>query len=323
VFIAVTIRAFMLLFLAAIGCGAEGPAVSGGTTDVGDATTGATASTTDTASEGPTSASSDASTSTGTSPETCNGSALLCERSYDAVVFPGTHNSFSATESGFAPIAANQTHPIPTQLADGIRVFLLDVYLEGEETVLCHGACGFGSTPHREVLQQIADFLAAQPTEVLTIIYEDHASAAEIEADFVAIGLVELTYVHDGGPWPTLSEMIAANTRLVVTAEQGAPPPPWYQHVWDLTWDTPYTFMSIDAFTCDPNRGDPSHPLFLVNHWVSTEANLPDAAAAPSANALDVLLDRIDACPRLPTFLAVDFYEQGDLFEAVQTLNGL
>jgi hypothetical protein len=117
--------------------------------------------------------------------------------------------------------------------------------------------------------------------------------------------------------------MIAANTRLVVTAEQGAPPPPWYQHVWDLTWDTPYTFMSIDAFTCDPNRGDPSHPLFLVNHWVSTEANLPDAAAAPSANALDVLLDRIDACPRLPTFLAVDFYEQGDLFEAVQTLNGL
>jgi hypothetical protein len=129
--------------------------------------------------------------------------------------------------------------------------------------------------------------------------------------------------VHEGGTWPTLAEMISANTRLVVTAEQGGPPPAWYQHVWDLSWDTPYTFMSIDAFNCDPNRGNPNNPLFLVNHWVNTDANLPDPNAAAAANAFDVLMARVDDCPRLPTFLAVDFYDMGDLFDAVATLNGL
>ncbi len=57
----------------------------------------------------------------------CNGSHALCSRPLQDVVFPGTHNSFAASEEPGWHFA-NQTYPIPRQLKDGIRAFLLDVH---------------------------------------------------------------------------------------------------------------------------------------------------------------------------------------------------
>jgi hypothetical protein len=57
----------------------------------------------------------------------CNGVAGLCDRRLDEVVFPGTHNSFAASdEPGW--YFANQTYPISRQLDDGIRALLIDVH---------------------------------------------------------------------------------------------------------------------------------------------------------------------------------------------------
>jgi hypothetical protein len=57
----------------------------------------------------------------------CNGAAALCGRRLDEVVFPGTHNSFAASdEPGWH--FANQRYGIARQLDDGIRALLLDVH---------------------------------------------------------------------------------------------------------------------------------------------------------------------------------------------------
>jgi hypothetical protein len=57
----------------------------------------------------------------------CNGSAALCSRRLNEVVFPGTHNSMSAADRpGW--LFANQRHDIPTQLHDGIRLLLIDTH---------------------------------------------------------------------------------------------------------------------------------------------------------------------------------------------------
>jgi hypothetical protein len=57
----------------------------------------------------------------------CNGSASLCGRRLDQVVFPGTHNSYAASaEPGWH--FASQRYAIPRQLDDGIRALLLDVH---------------------------------------------------------------------------------------------------------------------------------------------------------------------------------------------------
>jgi hypothetical protein len=77
--------------------------------------------------------------------------------------------------------------------------------------------------------------------------------------------------------------------------------------------------------TCDPNRGPDDAPLFLMNHWVSRIA--PDRQTAAIVNAHDAVVGRARRCAtergRLPNFVAVDFYGIGDVFDAVDELNGL
>ncbi len=57
----------------------------------------------------------------------CNGAPSLCDRRLDEVVFPGTHNSFAASEEPGWHFA-NQRYGIARQLDDGIRALLLDVH---------------------------------------------------------------------------------------------------------------------------------------------------------------------------------------------------
>lgn len=256
----------------------------------------------------------------------CNGHPQLCARRYDEVVFPGTHNSFSARDAGFSQLNANHRRVLATQLAEGVRVLLLDVTTDAGETVLCHGPCSLGRIPHADALADIKAFLDAEPREVLTIIYQDDISPAELAADIADAGLDPYVYTH-AGAFPTLGEMIDAGARLVVTLENGGPPPAWAHHVWDIAWDTPYTFHSQNEFTCALGRGAKDNPLFLINHWISNQLDLPSEPDAAVVNVYDVLHARAVQCMQetgdLPNFIAVDFYEQGDLFAVVAALNGL
>ncbi|MEM7154666.1 MAG: hypothetical protein AAF799_17590 [Myxococcota bacterium] len=261
----------------------------------------------------------------------CNGHVELCDRSFDQVVFPGTHNSHAALDDGFPIINANHQRGIAQQLDDGVRVMLLDIYpdpADDEQIVLCHGPCILASLPHLDGLQTIVDFLRDNPREVLTIIYQDAVDVEEVAQDFALTTADTLTYAHQPGTaWPTLGEMIEADTRLVITAESGGPPPAWYHHVWDEAWDTPYGPSSIDDLSCDHNRGSTDHDLFLMNHWVNTLVGLPDQGGASEVNSTDVLLTRAQECwerwDHPPNFVVVDWYEQGDLFAVVDTLNGI
>ena len=57
----------------------------------------------------------------------CNGIAALCDRRLDEVALAGTHNSMSAADRpGW--YFANQVHPIPRQLEDGIRLLMIDAH---------------------------------------------------------------------------------------------------------------------------------------------------------------------------------------------------
>lgn len=252
----------------------------------------------------------------------CNGHEALCDRPYDQVLFPGTHNAMSNREDRW--ILPNQNRNLRNQLRDGIRVLLLDVYDQNGEILLCHSICAAGRRPFLDAMNELRSFLDANPGEVVTLILEDYVTAEQIEEVMEAAGLVERAWTQTiGEPWPTLREMVDAGRTLVVTAQSRRPPPAWLHNIWQHGWDTPFTFSSVDDFTCRANRGDSSHPLFLVNHWILNPAASPDHARL--ANPREVLLERIETCrdqwDRLPTFLAVDFYEIGDLFDVVDELN--
>ena len=78
--------------------------------------------------------------------------------------------------------------------------------------------------------------------------------------------------------------------------------------------------------SCRPNRGPKGAPLFLINHWVSTDPT-PRPSDARKVNAYAPLLARARACDRIrdhqPNLLAVNFYKRGDVFKVADTLNGV
>ena len=125
--------------------------------------------------------------------------------------------------------------------------------------------------------------------------------------------------------------MIASGKRAIVMAENkgGGDAVPWYAQGFDLAQETPYTFNSIEALeakdSCDENRGDVDNPLFQLNHWVEAIPRSPKTAA--KENAFDFLHPRAIRCAKqrglLPNLVAVDFWEQGDLFEVARRLSGL
>jgi hypothetical protein len=201
---------------------------------------------------------------------------------------------------------------------------------------LCHTFCELGATPLQTGLKDIHDFLVTHPSEVVVVVNQDYVTPA----DFVkAVGDAGLTpYVFKGlsdSPLPTLREMIESDQRLVLLAENNAGAASWYQLAYKrLTEETPYDFPDATdltaqaglAATCKANRGPSAAPLFLVNHWVSTDP-VPRPSDADKVNAYAPLLRRARDCQRirkhLPNLLAVNFYKRGDLFRVVDTLNGI
>ena len=256
-------------------------------------------------------------------PEGCNGHVELCDVPFDQVAFAGTHNSMAAAEDEF--IGPNQEFGIDRQLEDGIRALLLDTYKWNGDLFLCHSTCEIGATALIPSLRRIRQFLEEHPGEVLTIIFQDNISPAETEIAFVESGLVDFVYTHEtGADWPTLGDMARMGTRVLVTAEASGPPPEWYQHAWDLIFDTNYSFGTIEEFSCDLNRGSEGNELFLLNHWISNPFSNPIAAA--EANSYKVLNERAQTCrterEHIPNFVTVDFYDLGDVFQVVDELNG-
>lgn len=254
----------------------------------------------------------------------CNGHPELCDRNFDEVVFPATHNAMSNAEEDW--LFPNQNVGIRAQLVDGIRTFLFDIHEQAGEIQLCHASCWLGSRLLIDAMNKIDSFLRANPQEVITLLFEDHVPSEQIVEVLEETGLTELLYIHDDEePWPTLREMIDHDTRLVVAAETAGPPPQWFHHLWSIGWDTSYEFASVDEFHCEANRGSKDGALFLVNHWILDP--LPSSNTAEVSNSYEVLMKRIHECKsrwdRLPTFIAVDHYDVGDLLEVVEVLNGL
>jgi len=286
----------------------------------------------------------------------CNGYDDLCAKRIDEVVFAGSHNSMSSVDLGWD--LAMQSGTIIDQLDHGVRALLIDTHywavdsgdssgVEGGSdaaatsvieaaladttpqpgTWLCHGFCALGATDFEGTLAEIEIWLSARPREVLIIVIQDDITTADTIAAFEASGLIDLVHNHQPGtPWPTLGELVASNERVLVYAENEGQPDSWYQNVWDTAFtETPFAFAVRSDFSCDSNRGDPSNPLFLMNHWLTT--GIPVKEVAEIVNGATVLRERVEQCRaetgRVPTILAVDFVETGDLVSVVDQLNGV
>jgi len=191
----------------------------------------------------------------------------------------------------------------------------------------CHGFCELGAYPVVPALQGIGEFLVANPGEVVLIVVEDYVTPQDLAKAFEDAGLMHLIYTGPVAPrLPTLRQLIDQGQRLLVFIESGRPGVPWLRPAFETIQETPYSFHKPADFSCRPNRGGTTPPMFQINHWIETTP-APKPSNAEIVNAYDYVLKRARTCQeerhRLPNIIAVDFYDVGDLFRVARTLNGL
>ena len=288
----------------------------------------------------------------------CNGSAKLCSRMLDKVVLAGSHNAMSSSSIGWG--VPNHAIAIDQQLKRGIRAMLIDIqygvpdsydlgggpikYVKSTDAsnpkrqlYLCHNKCELGSTPLVDGLKPIAAFLKSHPREVMVFVNEDYIAPADFAAAATKAGL--LKYIYKGSPtrFPTLAKMISSGQRVVFTSEAKTTPVKWYFEAYKSTLsETPYSFASTGLLTdpaglaesCRANRGPAKGPLFLMNHFVTRPPNgISYAEDSAIVNTKAAIIARANACKaargKMPTILAVNNVELGDVVGAAKKLNGL
>jgi hypothetical protein len=194
---------------------------------------------------------------------------------------------------------------------------------------MCHTLCELGATPLEDGLRAIRTFLDTHPDEFVIVFIQDEVTPKDTAAVFDRAGLTRYAHTHERDtPWPTMRELIASDERLLVLVENDVRGgPPWYHDGFELTQETPYTFHSLNALlprrSCRENRGSSNSPLFLLNHWI--ERVNPSPGLAAEVNERRRILRRARSCRAdrglQPNIVAVDFYDEGALLEAVDVLN--
>lgn len=293
----------------------------------------------------------------------CNGHPALCTRQYSNITQIGTHDSAFI---GALP-SDNQDEPLTAQLNAGIRFLQAQTHVNPFGVLsLCHTSCYLLDAGSLEsYLATLKTWLDANPNEVLTLLLTngDNVSADLFATALTASGLTPSAFVPASSPaplaltaWPTLQDLIAANTRLIFfLGKLTSPPPPplptpshnldygaspsTHPYILDefaYFFETPYdtTDPSFPECTLDrPPGASPAGRMYIVNHFLDVDVfgiDIPDNAADATTNAATgtgSVGAQADLCVgvygRKPKGVLVDFWEKGEVLKAQDALNGL
>ncbi|KAJ5113083.1 hypothetical protein N7456_001617 [Penicillium angulare] len=312
----------------------------GGTTTLGNSSMNATATST-----------SALQTVTNTSP--CNSYPEYCARKYSNITMVAAHNS-PFVRKGNA--AANQDFTVKYQLDDGIRMLQFQVHNQTGVATLCHTSCSILNVGTLEsYLATVAEWVRTHPLDVVTILMGnyDYVSPTFFEDPFKSAGLMNYIYTPPKVPmalddWPTLSEMIYSNKRVVVFMDYQANQTavPWLQDEFSQLWETPFSPTNAN-FPCTQQRPpgistkQAKDRMYMANHNLNVDLNLgaidlliPNTAILNVTNAVNgsgSLGDMARRCTtkwdRPPNFLLVDFYNDGNfngsVFEVAAQMNNV
>ena len=268
----------------------------------------------------------------------CHGEAAYCLRTYDDFTFPETHNAYSTVEDQFL-IGVNHYTGLQWQWDGGIRAFMVDSHHRSDENTsaedvrFCHGTgqffhpCLFGEVDAFDWMRLLGSLMDNSSGDVVTLLIENYVPAEHLEFLFLETGMYERIYTHTlGEAWPSLGDLVLAGTDLVVFWEQSQNDDfPWLHDFGVFSWTTDYAEDNPEDMSCTVYRGDGSQPVWHLNNWLTSAFGLPDPVRAVDVNDYDNLLERALECWEImdnrPTFIAVDYWEEGEITNVTITMN--
>lgn len=278
----------------------------------------------------------------------------LYNQRYSEQTFIGTHDSAAIrTKDNNWSLSGNQYFNVSTQLAAGVRLLQAQGHRNpdgGDEIRLCHFNCALmdgGSLD--EHLATVKAFLERYEDEVVTLLFVNTGVPLRSWAKaFFDAGLDVMSYRPSTdkrggnmrtGDWPLISEMVAANKRLVTFISSGADEDlvPFILPEFDYLFETNFGIESPDQYTCLPAR--PQFPgnfipdrLSLVNHFLYAKFlgfRFPNASYAGTTNAAGFHVGEMgehavrcrEMYGKRPNFFLVDFFNEGDVFDVEWGMN--
>ncbi len=240
--------------------------------------------------------------------------------------------------------AANQELPVLTQLNDGIRMLQSESHWVNNTIYLCHTSCDILNAGTLEsYLTTVVSWLSANPYEVISILMvnSDYIDPGNYSTPIINSGLRDYLYIPPEVPmsldaWPTLSEMILTNKRVVFMLDYQANQTaiPWILDEFAQMWETPFSPTNM-SFPCDPQRPPAgiygalprSNKMYMANHNLNIDISLAGFSLLTPAygylnatnadtlqeGALEAMSSNCTAqWDRPPNFLLVDFYNYGN-----------
>lgn len=290
----------------------------------------------------------------------CNNSPDLCSKSYSEITYLGAHDSpFVRDASTGYSTSGNQYYNSTVQLSAGVRLLSAQVHESNGDWHLCHSSCDLlDAGLLSDWLEDIKDWIDANPNQVVTLLLvnSDSATADQLGAEFTTAGITSLAYkpASNTSPptsWPTLQELIDADTPLLVfvasldtasTTTETA----YLMDEFTFIFENSYENTSPSHFSCEPDRPTSvkgnvesaisSNRMPLMNHFLYTQGALdietPNVANisttnSPNTTTVGELGTSLNTCTqqygRAPTFILVDFFDEGPAINAVDTINGI
>ncbi|KAL8683631.1 MAG: hypothetical protein Q9186_000404 [Xanthomendoza sp. 1 TL-2023] len=185
--------------------------------------------------------------------------------------------------------AANQALGVIDQLNDGIRMLQGQTHFVNNTVYYCHTSCDLLNAGTAEsYFRDVARWVRRHPYDVVTLLIGngDLIDVASFVAPLQSSGLARYAYTPREYPmaiddWPTLSEMILMQKRVVIfmdyKADQEAVP--YILDEFSQMWETPFS-PTNRSFPCtqerppDLSRQDAEQRMYMANHNLNTELTL-------------------------------------------------
>lgn len=272
----------------------------------------------------------------------------------------GAHNSpFLRDATTSFSLSGNHYYNSTIQLDYGVRLLTAQLHRSNGDVRLCHTACNLlDAGPLETWLSELGNWIDNHPCDVVTLVLinTENIAANEIVWHFETANIIQYAYVPPSttdlpSAWPTLQNLIATRKRLMVfiaSLEQGiSSDGPFLMDEFRFIWENEFENTDASQFSCQPSRPTTlrgnipaaiaSRRLPMMNHFLYKENKVlniqyPNVESVALTNSPDPtrrgsLASATFNCAQTyggpPTFILVDFFDEGPAIEVIDKMNGV